>query len=284
MNSTTPSHAQDSAAEQVLHIPIQQKAHSGRLSLSAAHDIARHFDKHIALIERAALSCGILPERYARNATLFSIQEQYRICCAHVLLVGLGGLGGHVFDMLVRMGVGHITAADGDSFEPSNLNRQLLCSMNSIAGTKTAAAAEHALNINPAVQVTLLNTFLDESSLPGTLQGVQVIIDALGGLSMRLVLQRCAQKTGIPLVTAAVAGFSGYIGVVNPGETGPAELFDTNASQKAAEDILGTPAPVVACAAAMQCAEAIKIVAGKVPAKGVLFFDLGDRTFQNVIL
>ncbi|MFV0421417.1 HesA/MoeB/ThiF family protein [Oleidesulfovibrio sp.] len=264
---------------------IHKFASGGRLPLSVTKNIAHQIGCHTKDIERAALSQGILPERYIRNTSQLSLKDQLRLLESDVLLVGAGGLGGHVLDMLARLGVGKITVADGDTFEPSNLNRQLLSSTERLGCSKAEAAKDHATAVNPAVEVLVVNEFLDASSLPEHIKGKQLVIDALGGLQTRLTLQKAAQQAGVPMVTAAVAGFSGYVGVVLPDEAGPAELLGTgDASTTPVEDSLGTPAPVVACAAAMQCAEAVKILTGKPHAKGILFFDLNDRTFQNVTL
>jgi sulfur carrier protein ThiS adenylyltransferase len=232
-------------------------------------------------VEQEALRLGILPERYLRNTSYLSLSEQLALLESHVLLVGLGGLGGHVLDMLCRMGVGRITGADGDVFETSNLNRQLLCSEKRVGMAKAEAAAEHVQQVNPAVRFTGLTEFLKSDRLLEELRGVDLVVDALGGLATRLELQRAAAECSVPMVTAAVAGLTGYVATVLPGEIGPAELFGTGS---AAEDTLGTPAPVVGCAAAMQCAEAMLVLAGRDRPREVLMFDLGERTFDNVLL
>ena len=78
-------------------------------------------------VEKAALEQDILPERYVRNHSLLSLNDQYTLLCSKVFVVGLGGLGGHVVELLARLGVGTIVGADGDFFEPTNLNRTIEC-------------------------------------------------------------------------------------------------------------------------------------------------------------
>ncbi len=80
-------------------------------------------------------------ERYDRNYNTFSPKEQKTLGFSKVIVVGLGGLGGGVCEMLARVGVGHLTLIDGDSFEASNLNRQLL-SEESLIGVSKAQAAK----------------------------------------------------------------------------------------------------------------------------------------------
>ena len=67
-----------------------------------------------------------MEERYIRNIPAVSPAEQEALSAAKVVVVGCGGLGGYLIEYLGRMGVGTITAVDGDVFEPSNLNRQIL--------------------------------------------------------------------------------------------------------------------------------------------------------------
>ncbi|MFV0349376.1 MAG: ThiF family adenylyltransferase [Halodesulfovibrio sp.] len=231
-------------------------------------------------VERTALLQGIMPERYMRNYSLMDCSEQLRLLDAHVLLVGLGGLGGHVLDLLVRMGVGTITGADGDHFAESNLNRQLLSREESLNIPKPEAAERHVAAINSSTTFIGVHEYLSGEALVDACRGKTVVVDALGGLQYRAELERAASAVGVPLVSAVVAGLGGYVAAIFPGETGPAEMLGTGT---AAEDVLGTPSPVVACAASMQAAEVMRIIVGRPRMHGVLFFDLADRSFQNVL-
>ena len=239
----------------------------------------------MASVELAALALGIVPERYLRNTAAYSLAEQARLLRSRAAMVGLGGLGGHVLEILARTGVGHICAADGDEFQPSNLNRQLLCTRRSINGYKCAAAAARVQLVNPAVDFEPVAAYLDEALMGRFLVGADLAVDALGGLSDRPALLRQAAQAGIPLVTAAVAGQAGYVATVLPGATGPADIFGT-ADSTAAETSLGTPAPAVATAAALMSAEALNILCGRGPrlAGAMLVFDLGAMSFERVVL
>ena len=74
-----------------------------------------------------------------------------------ILLFGLGGVGGHVFDALVRIGVGNIDVVDNDTISITNLNRQTLTNRNNIGKLKTEIAKEHALSINPNITINCYN-------------------------------------------------------------------------------------------------------------------------------
>jgi len=232
-------------------------------------------------IEKTAVQQGILPERYVRNYSIISIEEELTLLNEKVLVIGLGGLGGHVIEQLARLGVGTIVGADGDFFEPTNLNRQLNATFESL-GEKKAKRAERRMRcVNPTVNFIGVDHFLCGDALIDYAKHVDVVVDCLGGLATRLELQQAASVCNVPLVTAAVAGLSGYVGTVLPGDTGPAELLG---SGSAAEDVLGTPAPSVAFAASLQANEVLKTLCWDSPSPSLLFYDLRDMSFQNVSL
>ncbi|MBR6653298.1 MAG: ThiF family adenylyltransferase, partial [Oscillospiraceae bacterium] len=89
--------------------------------------------------------------RYSRNIPAISPEEQDTLKGKKVLVLGCGGLGGYIIENLLRMGVGAITAVDGDSFDESNLNRQLLATEKTLGTNKAIAAAQRANAVNSQV-------------------------------------------------------------------------------------------------------------------------------------
>lgn len=273
--------------------------------------------------ELALCDAGELPVRYSRNGRLTTPAQQALLLRARVLLVGLGGLGGHVLDALLRMGVGHITGVDGDIFEESNLNRQLLCTDDTLGMSKALAAAAHAHRVNRAVDfvpvphfvrgadmMELVNSPLIESmESTGKTQGFTVVVDALGGLDDRQTLHEAAQTAGIPVVTAGIAGLTGWVQVLRTGDTGPMSYFsqssivptppvDKNphtthkkmpdaakaAPPTSAEQLLGNLAPTVMVAAGLQCARLYSLLTGAHCDAKMLIFDVHDTYFTSVKL
>lgn len=258
---------------------VQDLARS--LGRSRSPQTVRPRGQSLAQVERAALALGVCPERYLRNFDTYSLDEQLRLLSSSVAMVGLGGLGGYVLELLARAGVGNIRAADGDEFVASNLNRQLHATRRSLGGYKAAAAAARLKQVNPAVSFEPVASFLDEAGMGSFVAGSDLCLDALGGLKDRPALLRQAGNAGIPLVTAAVAGQSGFVATVLPGERGPADFFGAG---EGAEDTLGTPAPAVAAAASLMAGEALNILCGREPklAGKMLVFDLGQMSFETV--
>ena len=119
------------------------------------------------------------PSRYDRNHEALSIDEQHRLAAAHVGVFGCGGLGGLVIESLARIGVGYMRVVDGDVFEQSNLNRQLLSSEAALGKKKALVAAERIRAINSEVQVEPIAEFLDEENAASMLGGLDCAVDCL---------------------------------------------------------------------------------------------------------
>jgi molybdopterin/thiamine biosynthesis adenylyltransferase len=161
-----------------------------------------------------------LNERYDRNFNTLSHLEQKKISCANVVIIGLGGLGGTVCEMLARVGVGHLTLIDGDFFEASNLNRQLLSQEHLIGVSKAIAARDRVNAINSEVKVKHIAQYLDESNLEEIIKGADVVMDCLDSIDTRFLLQTAANKRSVPIVSGAIAGVAGQVTTIFPGDKG----------------------------------------------------------------
>lgn len=236
---------------------------------------------------------GLLPERYRRNGSLTSPAKQAMLLQGRVLLVGLGGLGGHVLDSLIRMGVGHITGVDGDVFEASNLNRQLLCTQDTLGMPKAQAAVTHVARVNPAIRFVPVSRFVRGPDMYALMQGdYDLVVDALGGLDDRATLHAAAQRAGISVVTAGIAGLTGWVQVLGPADPSPMRYFsqqqepDSSPSPSpapSAEQMLGNLAPAVCVAAGLQCAQVFTLLTGGKTPQEMLVFDLQDLFVTKIL-
>lgn len=249
----------------------------------ASRSISHNFGMDRNMVEGEVFKRGAVPERYARNLMTFSPEEQRTLFESKVALIGLGGLGGHLLEALARAGVGTINACDGDLFEPSNLNRQLLATENSLSLKKSEAAFELIRRINPAVFLDVHSEFLEGKDFDDFIADADVVVDCLGGLSHRLRLKEAACTAGVPMVTASVAGWAGIVSTVYPGGVSPADFFGEN---DGLEEVLGTPSPAILTAVGIQSAEVLKLLSGKGSALGgkALMFDLSKLYFDLVSL
>ncbi len=228
-----------------------------------------------------ALENNILPERYLRNFNTLNIDHQTRLACSCVLLVGLGGLGGYILEILGRTGVGTFILADGDFFEESNLNRQILGTVDTLEKSKVITARARLEVINPFCRCRVISGFMTREALPELMQSSDLVVDALGGIEFRQTLLEEASRAGLPLVTGFVAGTTGLASAVYPQGKSPG-LFWQGKNSEGAEIILGNTASTVSLIASVQAAEVIKILSGKKSglADKVFLADLETLTFD----
>lgn len=96
----------------------------------------------------------MIAERYQKNlGSFFTEQNQKKINNSTIAVIGIGGNGGYIVEMIARLGAKKIICYDGDKYEPSNLNRQLFCTNNTIGEFKTIAAFNQLREINPEVEI-----------------------------------------------------------------------------------------------------------------------------------
>lgn len=245
------------------------------LSLSARHELTP--------LEglRLALENNILPEIYLRNYPSLDIEQHIRLTDARVLLVGLGGLGGYILEILGRTGTGSFILADGDIFEESNLNRQLLGTVDTLEKSKVEAARLRLAKISPFCRCRAIAGFLGQKDLPRILENVDLVIDALGGIEFRSALLQETSRAGLALVTGFVAGTTGLACTVYPGGKNPSAFWQGK-NQDGAEDSLGNMATIVSLIAAVQASEALRILVGEKSglADQVFLADLQTLTFD----
>ncbi|MBW2108053.1 MAG: ThiF family adenylyltransferase [Deltaproteobacteria bacterium] len=275
----------ESLAETSVHLDGQAfKA----LSTNHVQTLAGRYNIAGRDIEIAALNAGIIPQRYSRNMKTLSPREQALLLASSATVVGLGGLGGNVLELMARLGVGTFYVIDGDTFEESNLNRQLLCTQDTLGINKAWAAAKRIEVINPSVVVHPYSEYLREGNSAAIIEKSSVVVDCLDNVKDRFVLERAAKKAGRPLVSAAVAGLTGHAMTVFPEDPGLKLIYGSpeDLAGAGAQTILGCPPQAVALLAACQCSEVVHVLLNK---KGLLrnrmlAVDLEDNTFEVVTL
>ena len=195
--------------------------------------------------------------RYDRNMPAISPEQQKSLRIKRVLVAGCGGLGGYIIEHLARVGVGRLTAVDGDVFTVSNLNRQLLSTTRTLGAPKARSARERAGLVNPEVAVTAIDEYLTADNADAIVRGHDVIVDALDSGGARLLLAGAASRAGVPLVSGAIAGWRGRVFVVMPGDD--ASFLWSGGADPAA---FGNLPFTAAVAASIEAAEAVKLLLG----------------------
>lgn len=140
-----------------------------------------------------------------------------------IAVIGAGGLGGIIINLLARMSLGKIIIFDGDVFDNSNLNRQLHCNLTTIGQNKAKVAAEEAMKISLSETVAVAE-FFQEKHLP-LIKGFDCIIDATDNVSTRLYLEQISIRTGITIIHGAINAFFGQVAVVRPGDKTLSKLY-----------------------------------------------------------
>jgi molybdopterin-synthase adenylyltransferase len=259
------------------------------ISLPDSADIAQRTGRTRKEIDLLALEHDIVPERYLRNMNTFSLKDQMLLLQSRVCIVGLGGLGGTVSEILARLGVGSMTVVDGDRFDESNLNRQILCSEHNLSQTKTASAVEKILTINSSIFIQDHSEIMRADNAARLLENTDIAIDCLDNIQTRFILEKAAKDAGIPLVSAAVAGLSGQVLAIFPDDIGLERVYgpqDTHSATRGVETTLGNLGFTVSLVASLECAEVVKILLKKDTdlRNQLLIIDLNDYTFEKVRL
>ncbi len=147
----------------------------------------------------------------SRSELLLGNERMEKLQNAHVLVVGLGGVGGFAAEMICRAGVGTMTIADGDVVDITNMNRQLLATTSTIGRAKTEVMAERLRDINPAIKLNAINKFIRDEETDKILQEkYDYVVDAIDTLSPKVnLLAKCVQNN-IPVVSSMGSGGKFY--------------------------------------------------------------------------
>jgi molybdopterin/thiamine biosynthesis adenylyltransferase len=216
------------------------------------------------------------------NAGTFGNEGQTRLLRSKVMIVGLGGLGGHVVEQLVRCGIGIVIGVDADIFDETNLNRQLYADLNSIGRRKTDAAESRVNLINDAVKFSSLTSEVEDLDYKAY-EGVDLIFDCLDTVPSKLHIQDMGERLAIPVIHGAIGGWYGQVAVVWPKSQLLSSIYGRR--QHGIEKELGNPPFTPAFVATLMVTEAIKILLGKKhKANEILFVDLLNNKWEYVAL
>jgi len=219
-------------------------------------------------------------DRYQRNG-IITYEEQLLMKQKKVCVIGCGGLGGYIIEMLSRFGIGTMSVVDGDVFDATNLNRQLLSTINTLGKSKAFTAAERVETIDSSLTIQVVATILDRENASDILKGHDVVVDALDSNSARLILLDACKELNIPLVHGAIGGWFGQVSTVFPED----EFIRSRVrgmANKGIEKQIGNPSFTPACIASIQVAEIIKVLLGRgeLLREKIMFIDLLNNEIE----
>lgn len=154
----------------------------------------------ISIATSTASSEKFYREMVDRNIGVYTWEEQEKVKAAKVAICGLGGVGGYEAILCARMGIGSVTGIDFDTFEISNINRQMLATVSLIGRLKATVLEEVLRNISPAMQINTQQTRIDPSNAAKLLAGHDVVLEAVDDMPTRVIIHRAARELGIPSV------------------------------------------------------------------------------------
>ena len=222
-----------------------------------------------------------MERRYERNLPALSEAECLLLRKKRVLIVGCGGLGGHIIDQLARIGIGSLKVVDGDVFDESNLNRQLLSDITKLGISKAKAAADHVACINPAVAVEAVNVFMSAENVQELIAGCDIVIDALDNIPARRILADACAKAKLPYVYGAISGWVAQAALSMPEDRLIDRLYPEEIEIRDKSVLSFTPA----LCASMQVALCVKYLTGRAAQHGtVYYFDLLNQEFETIPL
>ena len=144
----------------------------------------------------------------SRTELMFGVERMPQLHQAHVMVVGLGGVGAYAVEMLCRAGVGEFTLVDGDTVNDSNRNRQLVALTSTVGKLKTDVLAARLRDINPDVKLHLYPEFLRDERTVELLkmEHYDYLVDAIDTLSPKVFMLQQAYLLGIPTVSSMGSG------------------------------------------------------------------------------
>lgn len=143
-----------------------------------------------------------------RTEMLIGSEAVSRLADAKVLVFGVGGVGGHVCEALVRAGIGEIHIVDGDTVAESNINRQIIATRDNIGQPKVEAMAERIRSINPECRVKGFQMFFlpGETSDSMDFSGYDYVVDAVDTVAAKLEIIEKAKAAGVPVISSMGTG------------------------------------------------------------------------------
>ncbi len=220
-----------------------------------------------------------MESRFERNIPALTEAECALLRRKRVLIVGCGGLGGHLVELMTRIGIGALRVCDGDVFDQTNLNRQLLATAQTLGTSKAEAAKARALQIDPALPVEAYPLRMTQENVHPLIAGCDAVLDGLDNVESRRILARACSQAGIPYVFGAIGGWVAQAAISMPGDGLIDGLYPEGTVIQDKSVLSFTPA----LCASMQAALCTRLLAGYPVKTGKLYyFDLFCQEFETI--
>lgn len=149
----------------------------------------------------------IMETQFQRTEAVLGSENMKKLESAHVIVFGIGGVGGYVTEALARSGVGHLTLVDMDTVSITNINRQIIALHSTVGRYKTEVMKERIKDINPLAEVTVKNCFyMPENADEFDFSMYDYIVDAVDTVTAKLEIIMRAKDAGKPVISSMGAG------------------------------------------------------------------------------
>lgn len=146
-------------------------------------------------------------EKFSRVKSLLGQEKLDKLKNSSVAVFGVGGVGGYTAEALIRSGIGAITVFDNDMVALSNINRQIIATVDKVGKDKVSVIKERLLSINPDAKVTAVKTFyLPENADNYPLSEYDYVIDAIDTVSAKIELIKRSKEAGVPIISCMGTG------------------------------------------------------------------------------
>jgi adenylyltransferase/sulfurtransferase len=227
--------------------------------------------------------------RYSRQLILPQLgkEGQKRLAAAKVLLVGCGGTGGAIAELLVRAGIGRLTLLDRDVVERSNLHRQMLFEEHDVGAPKAHIAPALLKRINSEVEVVGLAEDFSPANAEKLVRDADLVMDGTDNLESRFIINDACVKLGKPWIYVGAVGTYGMRAVIRPGQGACLRCFIPKTPDAgsiptcATAGVLNT---VPGLMGALAATEAIKLIVGERPSDKLVVHDVWSEDFHAIAL
>lgn len=162
--------------------------------------------------------------QFSRTELLFGSEALAKLKKAHVAVFGIGGVGGHVVEALARSGVGSFDLIDNDTVALTNINRQIIATLDTVGQPKVEAMRQRILSINPEAEITLHQCFfLPENKDEFDFSKYDYVVDAVDTVAAKIAIVLAANEAGVPVISSMGAGNK-----VNPAMFEVADIYKTS--------------------------------------------------------
>jgi adenylyltransferase/sulfurtransferase len=230
-------------------------------------------------------------DRYHRQTLLPQIGEagQAKLAASRVLIVGVGALGTVLADMLGRAGVGHLTLADRDIVEETNLQRQTLFAEADVGQPKAVAAMARLAETNKHTDLAAKVTDVGPDNIERLVResGATLLLDGTDNAATRYLINDVAIKHKLPWVYGGCVGVEGRVMAIAPGRTPCLRCVFPEpplAGEVDTCDVAGVLGPAVGLVANAQATAAIRLLVGDAPVPKLLTIDAWNWRFREIDL